>query len=433
MIDFLTWFISPVGILVLVFVVAFMMGIPIAVAMGLASIASLLVCGDGLEVLAQVTYTAADNFALIAIPMFILAGNLMLRGGITKRITDFCDILVGNFAGGIGGVTVLGCVFFSALSGSGPAVTAAIGTIMIPTMIKTGYEDAYAGAICACSGGIGIVIPPSIPIIIYGLTASVSIGKLFIAGIIPGFLLGIGLYAVNYITSKRNNYRGTKRDRSKKAVLKAIYDAKWAFGAPVVVLGGIYSGVFSVTEASVAAVIYAVLVGTFIFKELNLNEIFFAVKETVRLIGPIFLIIGTATLFGRILTLNQVSQIMAEAIMKVSTDPTVVMCLIAFLLLFIGMWMETIAQVMILTPIFLPMINELGIDPVFFGIVFIIACEVGFETPPLGANLYVATELVDTTFEKMSLRSLPFALVEIAVMFLLIMVPHLVTFLPRFY
>ncbi len=413
-----------------VFVVSLVMGVPVAISMGVASIAAMLVQGMPWTFLAQVSYTAVDKFPLIAVPLFILAGALMEKGGLTRRIIEMAEAIVGRANGGLGAVTVLSCAFFAALSGSGPAATAAIGMIMIPAMISGGYGRAYSGAVTACSGGLGIVIPPSIPMIIYGVSASVSITKLFIAGIIPGLILAMCLFGANFLISRRRGYAGG-RDRSLSHFLRSMWSAKWAILAPVIILGGIYSGVFTVTEASVVAVVYAFFVGAFIHREFTLKGIIESLVYTVRTTGVVLLILGTAGIFSTFLTIYRIPELVAGFFTSITTNPITLMMLIIVLLIFTGMWMETIAQIIILTPILMPVARNVGIDPIHFGVVFVIACEIGFETPPVGANLFVATEISNSTIESMSREAIPFVLAETLGMVLVAIIPSLAMFLPN--
>ena len=419
-------------VLATVFVVTLLLSIPVAISMGLASLATIWRSGLlPFTMLSQSAFTAVDSFPLVAIPLFILAGTLMEKGGLTRRLVDFAKSLVGNSIGGLATVTIIGCAMFAAISGSGPATTAAIGTILIPPMMREGYDADFAAGITASSGGIGIVIPPSIPMIIYGITAQVSITQLFIAGFIPGVLLAIFLFGASYTFCKKRGYRGSGEPFSFQNVLKAAIGAKWALLAPIIILGGIYSGIFTVTEAAVIAVFYALILGFGIYRELSLRELFNALVYATRITGVVLLILGAAGVFGRLLAILQVPQAVSSALLSITRQPTLLLLLIMGLLIFVGMWMETLTQIIILVPIFLPVVQSVGVHPVHFGIMVVAACEIGFQTPPLGVNLYVAQEIAGVSLEGVSKAAMRFTVAEILALAVITIVPSVSLFLPR--
>ncbi len=419
------------SLLLLTFIVPLVIGVPVAIAIGIYSVIGLIMSHVPLSYVVQTAYSAVDSFTVIAIPMFILSGTLMEKGGLTKGLINFSSTLVGKATGGLAAVTIVACTLFGAISGSGPATTAAIGTMLIPGMVKEGYDKGFAGAITACSGGIGVVIPPSILMIMYGITAEQSITTLFIAGIVPGLVLGAFLYGAVYYISKKRNYASREQDRSFKNIFKAAVDAKWGLLAPIIILGGIYSGVFTVTEASVISVVYALIVGVFIYKELNLAKIMDSLMYSIRVAGTVMLVLTTGRLLGRLLTMNQIPQVVSQALLNITHNPIILILLIDVLLIFIGMWMESITQIIILTPLLLPILMQLGVNPIQFGIMFTIACEIGYETPPLGVNLFVASELTDLPIEKITKEALIFAGAEIAALVVISLVPQVSLFLPR--
>ena len=418
-------------VIALLFVVFIAMGVPIAVSIGIPSVVGLLLAGMPLSYIAQAAYTAVDSFTIIAVPMFILSGVLMEKGGLTNRLIKLASVIVGKSTGGLAAVTILACTFFAAISGSGPATTAAIGAVLIPAMIKDEYHREFAGGITACAGGIGVVIPPSIPMIMFAITAEVSVTGLFLAGIFPGLLLGAFLYIAVFLVSRKRRYASQNVERSWKNFKKALLEAKWALFAPILILGGIYSGIFTVTEASVVAVVYSFIVGKFVYKNLNRTGLTDALIYSARVAGTVMLVLTTGRIFGRLLTILQIPQAVSGALAAAFSNPVVLILMIDLLLLFVGMWMETLTQIIILTPLLLPVVTGLGIDPLQFGVMFTIACEVGYETPPLGVNLFVASELAETSIEGISKEAALFALVEVAALVLVSLIPQISLFIPR--
>ncbi len=418
---------SAVTVMLITFFLFIFIGVPVAIAAGCASMLAYILQGDSLEVMADMAYTSIDNFTLVAVPCFILAGLLMQKGGLAKHLTDLANALVGRMIGGLGLVSITACAFFAALTGSGPATTASIGSIMVPAMQEAGYKAGYAGAIVACSGGLGVIIPPSIPLILYGVVAEVSITKLFIAGIIPGLLITLFLALTNYLYALKTGLKGSIADSSQPTlgVWKCVYNAKWALLAPVIILGGIYAGIFTPTEASVIAIFYSVIVGSFIYRSLSLLDIFDSVKQTAKLTGIAFLIIYTTMVFGEILTLHQVPQDIAASLLEITNNKIIISILIYTFVLFMGMFMGVIPMIVLLVPILLPIVNAIGIDPIHFGIIFVVAAEIGFETPPVGATLYIAVPIAETTIEDISKSAVWFILAEIIGLAIIAAIPWL--------
>lgn len=408
-----------------------LLGVPIAISIGFASLLGLIFSKMPTVYLAQGSFVAVDSFPLMAVPFFILAGNLMETGGLSKRLVRVANVLMGSYTGGLATVTVIACAFFAAISGSGPATVAAIGSIMIPAMIKKGYSKDFASAVAASGGALGILIPPSIVMVVYGVVGSVSIGDLFIAGIIPGMVISAVLIAVGYVISKKNGYSGTGEKFSFKEFVIALKDAFWALLAPVIILGGIYGGVFTPTEAAVVAVVYGFVVGAFIYRELKFDQIYNSLYKTAITVGSVMIIIGVATTFGRLMTMYQIPHKMAMFLSTISQNKYVILMLINLFLLFIGMFMETLATVIILTPLLLPVVTNLGVDPIHFGILLVVNSEIGFLTPPLGVNLFVASNISKISIEKITKAILPFIIALFAAVTLLTFVPQISTFLPR--
>ncbi len=410
------------------FAILLLMGAPIAVALGMAAMAAFMSIGKDVATLVQVAYNSVNSFPVMALPAFILSGALMQDSGISRRLVNIAEALAGRMTGGMGASTVIACLFFGAISGSGPATTAAVGMLMIPAMVKRGYDKGYASAVTASSGGLGVVIPPSIPMVIFGVTASESITKLFIAGVFPGLLIAAGIIFVNYFISKRKGYKSDAEDWSIKTVLVSIKDGFWALMAPVVILGGIYSGFFTPTEAAIVSIFYTLFVGIFIYKELKLKSIFKSMDSTTWLAGRVLIILFTAQAFGRLLVQYKIPDAIAGGLLDLTGNVFIIWILVILFLIAIGMFMETLATIMLVTPVLLPVMTSLGVDPIHFGVVLVMCCEIGFETPPLGENLFIASGIAKTTIEEISVKSIPFSIVEILSVFL---VPALALWLPK--
>lgn len=443
----------PFSITFVLFVTFFallIIGSPIAVALGGASILSYLHLDQNPIKLVQLGFNAIGSFPLMAIPAFIFAGAIMEAAGISKRLVHIAETLSGSFTGGIGASTVIACIFFGAISGSGPATTAAVGMLMIPAMIKHNYGKDYAAAMTAASGGLGIIIPPSIPMVIFGISAmgiavpfeavaefgqfqSISISKMFVAGVIPGLIMSISILIYNFFYCKRNNIERSNHAWSFKESLQACCEGKWSLSAPVVILGGIYTGLFTPTESAIVTIFYVLFVGVFIHKELTWKEFAKCIDSTAWLSGRIMLILLTATAFGRLLVENQIPVVIVDALTSLTTNPYIIWLVIIGILLFVGMFMETLAAIMILTPVLLPVTYALGIDPVHFGVVMICALSIGFSTPPLGENLFVASAIAETPFEKITAKVTPIVCMSVIAVIIIAFVPNISLWLPSLF
>jgi C4-dicarboxylate transporter DctM subunit len=412
------------------FVVCLLLGVPIATSMGISAVVAILIAGLPITFLVQVMFEALNSFPLIAIPLFILAGGIMERGGLSQRIVDIFMPLIGRAYGGLAIVTILACMFFAAISGSGPPTVAAIGSIMIPSMLRQGYAPNFAGGVTASGGTLGILIPPSVPMIIYGVSSETSIPRLFAAGIVPGIAVGLMLTLMAYILARRSGYRSADARVDLRAFARALRGGIWALLAPIIILGGIYTSVFTPTESAVVAVVYGLLVSVFVYREMSFAKL----KETfifsATISGSVLVIIATATIFGQILTLQNIPQDMAAWIASLSDNKYVILLIICALLIFIGMWMDTIAQIILLTPVLLPVVKSMGVDPVHFGIIFVLCCEIGFLTPPLGVNLFVAMRLTGSSIESLSKSALPYVFVLMVAIILMIFVPEITLWMP---
>lgn len=400
--------------------------VPIAISLGLAGLVTALYSSNiSIAFLAQGFITSTDNFALMAIPFFILAGEIMGRGGISQRLFDVANVFVGRMTGGFAIAAVVTCMFFAAISGSGPATVAAIGGIMIPAMVAQGYDKKFATAIIVTAGSLGIIIPPSIPMVLFGISANQSIGDLFIGGIIPGIFIGLCIMAWTYFYSKKKGYKGTQEAFTFKKMFSAINHAKWSLLIPVIILGGIYGGIFTPTEAAVFAVVYAAFVAFVLHREIKLKEFWSILADAAVSSVAILIIIGTANAFGTILSMERIPQAIAEAFLSLSSNPTIIMLLIIALLLIIGCFIDTSAAVIIFTPILFPVALQVGMDPIHFGIIMIVTLSIGFITPPLGVNLFVGSGISGLGMPTLVRAVVPFFFVMLASLLALVVLPQL--------
>lgn len=414
------------------------LSVPIGISIGLSTLFVVVFFSDNIPFTTylQKAFTALDSFPLMAIPLFILAGLLMGSGGISRRLLNFADALVGFIVGGLAMVTVVACMFFAAISGSGPATVASIGSFMIPSMKEKNYGGAFASALTASAGTIGVIIPPSIPFVLFGVVGSVSIGGLFLAGILPGILIGLGLMIVSFFILKKKDLKPSETSTNKidiKYVFKTLWDAKWAILTPVIVLGGIYGGIFTPTEAAAVAVLYGFIVGMFIHRELNWSKFYDSIIETLKMLGGIMYMIGLSVTFAYVINMERIPSRIAEFITGLSENGYVVMLLIMVFLFIVGAFIDTISALVILTPILLPVAIQVGIDPIHFGVIMVVSLAIGYITPPVGTNLFVASQVGKVSFEKVSIASIPFFLVMTFTLIIIIFVPFLSMFLPTLF
>lgn len=403
-----------------------LLSVPIAISLGLALVITALYSPNlTLTFLSQTMVTSTDNFALMAVPFFILAGEIMGKGGISSRLFDVANVFVGRYTGGFAMAAILTSMFFAAISGSGPATVAAIGGMLIPAMVAQGYDKKFATSVIVAAGSLGIIIPPSIPLVLYGVSGSQSIGDLFIGGIIPGILLGMIMMIYAYIHSKKRGYSGTGEKFNFKKMLQALNDAKWSILIPVIILGGIYGGIFTPTEAAVVAVVYATIISHLVYREMSFKDFPGAVRDAALNSVVILVIIGIANAFGTVLSMERIPQVVAEAFLSITHNEVMLLILIVILLLIIGLFMDTSAAVIIFTPILLPMAIELGVDPIHFGVVMIVALAVGFITPPLGVNLFVGSSISGLSVPVLAKAVMPFFFVLLLGLIIIVLVPQL--------
>lgn len=415
------------------FVLFIFIGVPIAMALGLSALGTIL-CANTMpiEYISQISFTSIDSFPIMAIPFFVAAGVFMGEGGLSKRLLGLADELLGSFTGGLALATVVTCMFFAAISGSGPATVAAIGSLTIPAMVERGYSRAFAAALVAAAGSIGVMIPPSNPFVVYGVSAQVSIGKLFMGGIVPGLIIGLVLMGISYYYSKKNGWKGEARKRTFRTVGKAFWEAKWALMVPVIILGGIYSGYMTPTESAAVAAFYGLIVGVFIHKGINRKNIVYCFTESCSTSAVIIALMAMATIFGNILTIEQIPAKIATWMLAITDSKYVILLIITLLLIFVGTFMEALAAIVILTPILLPIVLQVGIDPIHFGIIMVVNLAIGFITPPVGVNLFVASGLAKLKIEEISKAVVPFLLGMIAVLLLISYVAPISMFLTQF-
>ena len=424
---------TPLAIALIVLVAMFLLGLPIFMSLIISSVVAILAGGDilPLSVIHNSLFDGLNLFPLLAIPCFVVAGTLMEFGNITQQIVDVVKQLVGRVYGGLGITTILGCLFFAAMIGSGPGTVAAMGSIMIPTMVRRGYSPEYAAGVCATGGTLGILIPPSNPMIIYGVVANTSIAGLFMAGFIPGFVLTSLMCITAYCIAKKRGYQGTNEKFSIVGLCKAIWDGKWALATPAIILGGIYWGVFTPTEAAEVGVLWTLFVGLFVYRKLTWKNISSALIRTSAFAGSATILVGVSMAFSRLLTLYHIPQTVGAFLGSISTDPTITLLLIAFFIFLCGFVADTLAMVVVLAPVFLPITNALGIHPIQLGILFVVCCETGFLTPPFGANLFITMKITDVKLEEVALRAFPYLLAMWLLIIVVAACPDFVMFLPR--
>ena len=414
--------------LFLIFFILLMLSVPIGYAIGIATLITLISFSNiPITMIAQNAVAGVDSFPLLAIPFFMLAGNLMSSGGIAKRLVDFFESIIGHITGGLGMVTVVVCMFFAAISGSAVATVSAVGAFMIPEMVKHGYSKSFSAALTAAAGTIGVIIPPSVPFVIYGVVSGSSITELFTAGFLPGILMGVALIIICYIVSKKNGYKGTDKKISLKDILISFKKAFWAILSPVIILGGIYSGKFTPTEAAVISVVYSFVVGVFIYKELDFKGAYTAFKDAIVVNGATTFMVGLSTAFAALLTMEQIPAKIASFILSISNNSFIVLLLINIFLLLVGMFIDNIPATIILTPILLPIAISFGMSPITFGIMLTMNLAIGFCTPPYGIDLFVASAISKVGMDQISKQILKLIVGLIIVLLLVTYVKPITT------
>ena len=408
------------------------MNVPVGIALGISTMGALMYGGTlSLTSIPQALVTSCDSFPILAIPLFILSGDLMGAGGVSTRILNVCNVFFGRITGGIAIVTVLVCMFFAAVSGSGPATVAAVGTMVVPTMLKLGYDKPFVLALVATAGSIGVIIPPSIPMVIFGVSTGASVTSLFMGGFFPGIMIGLALITYCYIHCKRRGFTGTADPFKWEVAKAALWDAKWALINPVIILGGIYAGIFTPTEAAAVAAMYAFFCGAFFHRELTVKKFLKAVSTSCSTTATTMVILGCATAFCKVITIEQIPQMVTAGLMTISTNKIVLLLMINVLLLIIGCFMDTTPAILIMAPILLPVAQAIGVDPIHFGLIMVTNLAIGFITPPLGINLFVASRIADSPMEVILKGIVPFILTMLGCLMLITFIPQIVMFLPN--
>ncbi len=385
------------------FLILLMLSVPIGYAIGMVTLVTMLqFTSMPTMMIAQNSVAGVDSFPLLAIPFFMLAGNLMSGGGIAKRLVNFFECFIGHITGGLGMVTVVVCMFFAAISGSAVATVSAVGAFMIPQMVQHGYSKTFSAALTAAAGTIGVIIPPSVPFVIYGVVSGSSITNLFTAGFLPGILMGVTLMIVTYIVSKKRGYRGSTERVSLGQTMRTFKDAIWAILSPVIILGGIYSGKFTPTEAAVISVVYSYIVGRFVYHELDGATTYKALKDAIVINGATTFMVGLSTAFAALLTMEQIPYKIASFITGLSDNGVIILLMINIFLLIVGMFIDNIPATIILTPILLPICKKFGMSPITFGIMLTMNLAIGFCTPPYGIDLFVAAAISKVKMEELS-------------------------------
>lgn len=405
-------------VLFVVLIALIMIGVPVGFALGGATIIIMQFFTKlDLSMVASYSVTGVDSLTMMAIPFFILSGVVMSVGGLARRLVDVAASLVGWMMGGLGAVVSLASMFFGAISGSSLATVSCIGGIMVPEMQKKGYDLGYSAVFTACAGTIGAVIPPSIPLVVYGVCTSTSIGDLFLGGVFPGVMIGIALIISNYIICKKKGYVGVER-KSGREILKAVWEAKWALFAPVIILGGIYSGIFTPTEASVVSVVYSTIVALFIYKEITWKDLYNAIVGAAVTNGTTTFLLGLSTAFAALLSFEQIPSMLTTAIINFTDNKFLFLMLVNVILLVIGCFIDNIPATTILAPMLLPAMNAFGVDPVTFGVFMTMNLLIGLVTPPYGCSLFVASAVCKVKMEDM-LKNIAVPLVTLIICLLL--------------
>jgi len=408
-----------------------LVGTPLAFTLGISSLLALIKEGTvPLSVVTQRMFVAVDSFALLAIPLFILAGELMNTGGIMHRLVNFADKLVGHIVGGLAHVVIVTNMIMAGISGSAAADAAATGSLLIPSMIKRGYDKSFAGAISAAASTIGPIIPPSIPMVVYGSIANVSIGKLFLGGFIPGVIMGLFLMVVSYFISKKRGYPREER-ASFRDILKSFIDSFWALVMPLIILGGILGGVFTATEAAAVAVVYAYIIGTFVYREIKPNDLPRIFMNSAVSTATVMLIIATANVLGWVLSYERIPEAITNLFLSISSQQWVILLLINIVLLILGCFMNPTAIIIVMIPFFMPLIHRLGINPIHFGLIVAINTAIGQLTPPVGVCMFISCGIAKITMAEFTRECLIFILALVVVLLLVTYIPSLVLLLPN--
>ena len=416
-----------------VFFITLAMGVPIAFVMGITAMLALIVLGIPLHLIPQRLFTGMDSFPIMAVPFFILSGDLMNEAKITDRIIEFSKLLVGKIQGGLGHVSIVGSMFFAGISGSAVADASALGSIMIPAMEKEGYEKHYASAIIASAAVIGPIIPPSIPMVVFALITNLSVGALFLGGVFPGVLIGLGLMGINYFVARKRGYGWVEGKVTLRVLYQTFLGAFIPMLMPLIIIGGILGGIFTPTEAAAVAVAYALLVGFFVLRTLSFKALPRVFYRSAVATGTILIVMGLANAFAWVLATQQVPQKVSEFLFSISKNPLVFLFLVNIFLLIVGCLMEGLAAIIIIVPILMPMVAQLGINPLHFGLVVVVNMMIGLITPPMGLCLFVVCGISKVKIGPLFKEVIPFLIVEIIVLFIITYFSWFTLTLPRLF
>ena len=417
-------------ILLILFFLLVLMNIPIAVSLGLSTIITMILYGIPLGMYLDTINAGLSKYTLLAVPFFILAGFIMEKSGISKRIIAFARLLTGPVPGGLGIISIVVTLFWGAISGSGPATVAALGSILIPAMIEDGYDKGFAAALIAASSAVAVVIPPSINLVVYGVISGDSIGTLFISGIIPGILMGICFIVYAFIYSMRHGYRG-ERFGTVKEVFHGFREAIWGLFSPIIILGGIYGGIFTPTEAAVVAVIYSLLIGLFVYKEFNVKDLWHILADAGVSSASILIIMANAGAMTWLITSQGIATRFGTALLGVSDHRIVILLLIDLMVIIAGVFIDGISIAYIFVPLFLPVVTQLGMSSIWFGVVLTVGIAIGFTTPPVAVNLYPACRIANITLGKISKEIIGFVAAGVVALILITIFPDIVLLLPK--
>lgn len=415
------------------FVLFLILNVPIAASLGLSAFLALIFEGGRLQpsLVTQLIYSATDSYSLMAIPFFMLAGSLMEVGGLSKRLIEFANACIGHVKGGFGVIAIVTSMFFAAISGSGPATVAALGGILIPAMKEEGYDVRYAAALMATAGAIGIIIPPSVPMIVYAVQAEVSVGNMFMAGFGPGFLIGGLLILVNFFVAKKNNYRGREQKTTTKEKLEAFKNAFFALLMPFIILGGIYGGIFTPTEAAGIAVVYGFVIGMFVYRELRIKDIpTIMVKAAVGSATILFIIMG-ASAFSYIVVSQGVPAKMAAWVTAATDSKILILILINLVLLIAGCFLDASSAIIVLVPLLLPLAKAVGVNSIHFGVIMVVNLAIGLVTPPVGLDLFVACNIAGISVGDIVKKLVVLLLISLLALLLVTYLPEISLFIPR--
>lgn len=411
------------------FFLLLLLNVPIALSLGAASLVGFLTLDLPLQVLPAMFFASTTKFSLLAIPLFILAGMIMERCGISDRLIRLATLIMGPVAGSLALVTVVVGILFAGISGSGPADVAALGAILIPSMLARGYKKQFTTGLMAAVGSIGIVVPPSIAFIIYGVLAEVSVGKLFMAGIIPGIIMGIFMGGISYVIARREGYRGERRGTLRE-IWAAFKEAIWGIIAPLIILGGLYGGIFTATEAAGIVVVYGLLVGLFVYREVRFKDLLKLATDSAVASAVVMFIVAAAGLFAWIIIVKGLAVAMTDALLGLTSSTIGFLMIANLILLLAGCFLDAISIFYITVPIFMPVVRQLGIDPIHFGVIMTVNLAIGQFTPPVGVNLYVAGSLGKASLKEVSAGAVPFILASVLALLLITLVPSLSTWIP---